>query len=37
MAMMGLGGLIAIIGGIMFIIVALRSMWPASNEVATIE
>ncbi len=37
MAMMGLGGLIAIIGGIMFIIVALRSMWPVSNEVATIE
>jgi len=31
MAMMGLGGLIAIIGGIMFIIVAIRSMWPATN------
>ena len=28
MAMMGLGGLIAIIGGIMFILVAIGSMWP---------
>lgn len=28
MAMMGLGGLIAIIGGILFIVVAIRSMWP---------
>jgi len=31
MAMMGLGGLIAIIGGILFIVVALRSMWPGRN------
>lgn len=28
MAMMGLGGLIAIIGGILFVVVAIRSMWP---------
>jgi len=31
MAMMGLGGLIAIIGGILFIVVALRAMWPGRN------
>jgi len=28
MGMMGLGGLISIIGGVMFLIVMLRSMWP---------
>jgi cytochrome c oxidase subunit 1 len=28
MAMMGIGGLIAIVGGILFIIVAIKSMWP---------
>jgi len=33
MGMMGLGGLIAIIGGVLFVIVCLRSMWPRSNAV----
>ncbi|MEE8320744.1 MAG: cbb3-type cytochrome c oxidase subunit I [Gammaproteobacteria bacterium] len=28
MAMMGLGGLIAIIGGILFVVIVLYSMWP---------
>lgn len=28
MGVMGLGGLIAIIGGIMFLVIAFRSMWP---------
>jgi len=28
MAMMGLGGLIAIIGGLLFLVVTIRSMWP---------
>ena len=28
MAMMGLGGLVAIIGGILFILIAIKSMWP---------
>ncbi|MCP4010721.1 MAG: cbb3-type cytochrome c oxidase subunit I [Proteobacteria bacterium] len=32
MAMMGLGGLIAIIGGILFIVVAIKSMWPDTNS-----
>lgn len=32
MAMMGLGGLIAIIGGIMFIVIAISAMWPARNR-----
>ncbi len=32
MAMMGLGGLIAIIGGILFIVVAIKSMWPLSKK-----
>ena len=28
MGIMGLGGLIAIIGGIMFLVIAIKSMWP---------
>jgi len=28
MALMGLGGLIAIIGGLLFLVVAIRAMWP---------
>jgi hypothetical protein len=28
MGMMGLGGLIAVIGGVMFVLVCLRAMWP---------
>ena len=32
MAMMGTGGLISIVGGIMFLIVVLRSMWPDKNN-----
>ena len=32
MAMMGMGGLVAIIGGILFIIVAIKSMWPNANS-----
>jgi len=28
MGMMGLGGLISIIGGVMFLLVMLKSMWP---------
>jgi hypothetical protein len=34
MAMMGLGGLIAIIGGLLFLVVAIRSMWPPSPQPA---
>jgi len=33
MGMMGLGGLISIIGGILFLIVMIRSMWPEKTEV----
>ncbi len=32
MGMMGLGGLISIIGGVMFLIVMLRSMWPENSN-----
>lgn len=32
MGMMGLGGLISIIGGILFLVVMLRSMWPESSN-----
>lgn len=32
MGLMGFGGLIAIVGGILFIVVCLRSMWPASRH-----
>lgn len=31
MGMMGLGGLISIIGGVLFLIVMLRSMWPENK------
>jgi heme/copper-type cytochrome/quinol oxidase subunit 1 len=34
MGMMGLGGLISIIGGIMFLVVMLRSMWPETKNSA---
>jgi len=33
MGMMGLGGLISIIGGVLFLIVMLRSMWPEKTPV----
>lgn len=32
MGMMGLGGLIAIIGGILFVVICLRSMWPDKGQ-----
>jgi len=32
MALMGVGGLIAIVGGMLFIIVAIKSMWPNANS-----
>ncbi len=32
MAMMGLGGLVAIIGGIMFVIIVLLSIWPRTRS-----
>ena len=31
MAMMGLGGLIAIIGGLIFVVVTIKAMWPVKN------
>ncbi len=31
MGMMGLGGLIAIIGGILFVIIVLKAIWPRNN------
>lgn len=31
MAMMGLGGLIAIIGGLIFVVVTIRAMWPVKT------
>ncbi len=31
MGVMGLGGLIAIIGGVMFLIIAFKAMWPEKN------
>lgn len=31
MAMMGLGGLIAIIGGLIFVVVTIRAMWPVER------
>ena len=35
MGMMGLGGLISIIGGVMFLIVMLRCMWPDASRAAS--
>ena len=35
MGMMGLGGLISIIGGIMFLVVMLKSMWPEASKAAS--
>lgn len=32
MALMGIGGLIAVIGGVLFLIVVLRAMWPAGAK-----
>jgi heme/copper-type cytochrome/quinol oxidase subunit 1 len=32
MGLMGLGGLIAVIGGVMFVLVCLRAMWPAARR-----
>jgi heme/copper-type cytochrome/quinol oxidase subunit 1 len=32
MAMMGLGGLIAIIGGILFVVIVLLSVWPGKSR-----
>jgi hypothetical protein len=31
MAMMGLGGLVAIVGGLMFVALCLRAMWPRAQ------
>jgi len=35
MGMMGLGGLISIIGGVMFLVVMLRSMWPYTPKTSS--
>ena len=35
MGMMGLGGLISIIGGVMFLVVMLRCMWPVASSSAS--
>jgi len=32
MGIMGLGGLIAVIGGIMFLVIVFKSMWPRKAE-----
>jgi len=32
MGIMGLGGLIAVIGGIMFLVIVFKSMWPEKNN-----
>ena len=32
MAMMGLGGLVAIIGGLLFLVVVIRAMWPSRGS-----
>jgi heme/copper-type cytochrome/quinol oxidase subunit 1 len=32
MALMGIGGLIAVIGGVLFLVVVLRAMWPGLRE-----
>ena len=32
MGMMGLGGLIAIVGGLLYLVVAFRAMWPARSS-----
>jgi heme/copper-type cytochrome/quinol oxidase subunit 1 len=32
MAMMGLGGLIAIIGGLIFVVVTIKAMWPSTAK-----
>jgi hypothetical protein len=32
MGLMGLGGLIAIIGGVLFLVVVFRSMWPERRD-----
>lgn len=34
MGMMGLGGLIAIIGGLLFVVICLKSMWPDKRSAA---
>ncbi len=31
MGVMGLGGLIAVIGGLLFVIVVIRAMWPGAR------
>lgn len=33
MGLMGLGGLVAIAGGMLFLVVVLRAMWPAARQV----
>jgi hypothetical protein len=33
MALMGLGGLVAIVGGVLFLVVAIRAMWPPRGAV----
>ena len=33
MAMMGLGGVVAIIGGLLFLLIVVRAMWPSSGAV----
>lgn len=32
MGLMGLGGLVAIIGGVLFVVVCLRAMWPRGDQ-----
>ena len=33
MGIMGLGGLIAIIGGLLYLIIAFRALWPEKSKV----
>ena len=32
MGIMGLGGMIAIIGGILFLVIVFKAMWPRTKE-----
>jgi hypothetical protein len=32
MALMGIGGLIAVIGGVLFLVVIIGAMWPADSR-----
>jgi hypothetical protein len=34
MGLMGLGGLVAVVGGVLFLVIAFRAMWPWHDEQA---